>query len=62
MQLGARKPRKKARLFLVILMAAVIGGGLWLALRRGPVPVVELTTDRAAVGKATMVTALARRS
>jgi murein DD-endopeptidase MepM/ murein hydrolase activator NlpD len=57
MQLGARKPRKKARLFLVILMAAVIGGGLWLALRRGPVPVVELTTDRAAVGKATTVIA-----
>jgi hypothetical protein len=57
MQLGARKPRKKARFFLVMLMAAVIGGGLWLALRRGPVPVVELTTDRPAIGKATSVIA-----
>ena len=57
MQLGARKPRKKARFFLVMLMAAVIGGGLWLALRRGPVPVVELATDRPAIGKATSVIA-----
>ena len=57
MQLGARKPRKKTRLVLVMLVTAVIGGGLWLALRRGPVPVVELATDRPGVGKATTVIA-----
>jgi murein DD-endopeptidase MepM/ murein hydrolase activator NlpD len=57
MQLGARKPRKKIRFFLVLLIAGVIAGGFWLALRRGPTPVVELATDRPAVGKATTVTA-----
>ena len=58
MQLGARKPRKKARSATSMLLTAALGGGLWLALRRGPVPVVELETDRAAVGKATTVMAL----
>lgn len=57
MQLGARKPRKKARAFLFVLLASLLGGGLWLALRVGPAPVVELETDRAAVGKATTVMA-----
>ncbi|MEX1308930.1 MAG: M23 family metallopeptidase [Candidatus Sulfomarinibacteraceae bacterium] len=58
MQLGARKPRKKTRLFFVILMVCLIGGGLWLALRVGPTPAVELHTDRPAIGKTTMVSAL----
>jgi murein DD-endopeptidase MepM/ murein hydrolase activator NlpD len=57
MQIGARKPRKKARVLLFILIAAVLGGGLWLALRVGPTPVVELETDRPAIGKATTVIA-----
>ena len=57
MQLGARKPRKKARFFVFVLMAAVLGGGLWLALRVGPAPLVELETDRPAIGKATTVIA-----
>jgi len=57
MQLGARKPRKKARFLLFVLMASLLGGGIWLALRRGPVPVIELSTDRPAVGKATTVIA-----
>jgi murein DD-endopeptidase MepM/ murein hydrolase activator NlpD len=57
MQLGARKPRTKIRFFLVLLIAGVIAAGFWLALRRGPTPVVELATDRPAVGKATTVTA-----
>jgi len=57
MQLGARKPRKKARFLLFVLLTAALGGGLWLALRVGPAPVVELETDRAAVGKATTVMA-----
>jgi murein DD-endopeptidase MepM/ murein hydrolase activator NlpD len=57
MRIGARKPRKKARLFVLVLIAAVLGGGLWLAFRVDPPPVVELETDRRAVGKATGVTA-----
>jgi len=57
MQLGARKPRKKARFLLFVLVAAAFGGGCWLALRVGPAPAVELETDRAAVGKATTVMA-----
>jgi len=58
MQLGARKPRKKTRLFFLILMVCLIGGGLWLALRVGPTPTIELHTDRPAIGKTTMVTAI----
>ncbi len=57
MQLGARKPRKKTRFFFAIVAITVIGGGLWLAFRKGPVPVVDLATDRPAVGKATTVIA-----
>jgi len=57
MQLGARKPRKKTRFLLFVLMVSLLGGGLWLALRKGPVPVIELMTDRPAVGKATTVIA-----
>jgi len=57
MQLGARQPRRKTRFLLVLLTAAVIGGGLWLAFRKGPTPGVELATDRPAVGKATTVIA-----
>ena len=57
MQLGARKPRKKARFLFVVLLTAALAGGLWLALRVGPEPMVELETDRAAVGKATTVKA-----
>jgi murein DD-endopeptidase MepM/ murein hydrolase activator NlpD len=57
MQLGARKPRKKARFLLFVLMASLLGIGLWLALRVGPPPVIELETDRGAVGKATTVMA-----
>jgi len=57
MRIGARKPRNKARFFLFVLMAAILGGGLWLALRVGPTPVVELSTDRPAIGKATTVIA-----
>jgi len=58
MQIGARKPRRKTRLFFLFLLAAFLGGGLWLALRVGPAPLVELHTDRQAVGKGTMVTAI----
>lgn len=57
MQLGARKPRKKTRFFVVVLVAVLLGGGVWLAFRKGPTPVVELATDRPAVGKATTVIA-----
>ena len=58
MQLGARKPRKKTRLFFLIVMVSLVGGGLWLALRVGPTPSVELHTDRPAIGKTTMVSAI----
>jgi len=57
MRIGTRKPRKRARFLLFTLMAAVLGGGLWLALRVGPTPAVELETDRPAIGKATTVIA-----
>ncbi len=57
MQLGARKPRKKARFILFVLTVSLLAGGAWLALRRGPVPVIDLSTDRPAVGKATTVMA-----
>ena len=57
MRIGTRKPRKKARFFFLMLVAAVLGVGLWLALRVGPAPVIALETDRPAVGKATMVMA-----
>jgi len=57
MRIGARKPRKKARFFVFVLMAAVLGGGLWLALRVGPAPLVKLETDRPAIGKGTTVIA-----
>lgn len=58
MQLGARKPRKKTRLVVVVLSVVLIGVALWLAVRVGPEPAVELHTDRPAIGKATMVSAL----
>ncbi|MCU0304383.1 MAG: M23 family metallopeptidase [Thermoanaerobaculales bacterium] len=57
MQLGARKPRTTARILLTLIVVLVIGVGLWLALRQGPPPTVELTTDRPAVGTATTVIA-----
>lgn len=57
MRIGARKPRKKARFFFLMLMTAGLGAGLWLALRVGPEPVVELESDRPAVGRATTVIA-----
>ena len=57
MRLGTRRPRKKLRLIGIILLAASLVWVSWLALRVGPVPVVELTTDRSAVGAATGVVA-----
>jgi len=57
MQLGTRKPRKKLRFVFLIVIAAMVAGGLWLALRVGPEPTVALDTDRPAVGKGTVVTA-----
>ena len=57
MRIGARKPRRKARFFFFVLIVALLGCGLWLALRVGPAPEVELRTDRPAIGKATTVIA-----
>ncbi|MEE4272033.1 MAG: M23 family metallopeptidase [Thermoanaerobaculales bacterium] len=58
MQLGTRNPRKKLRLFLVVVLVVAIAIGAWLGFRVGPVPDIVLSTDYPAVGRATTVTAV----
>jgi murein DD-endopeptidase MepM/ murein hydrolase activator NlpD len=41
-----------------MLTVCLIGGGLWFAFRVGPTPTIELRTDRPAIGKTTMVSAV----
>lgn len=57
MRLGQRKPRR-GRFLVGVVLAAAIACGLWLVLRIGPAPTIELATDRPAVGEATDVTAV----
>lgn len=58
MYIGTRRPRRRMRFLLMVLILAVLACGLWFAFRVGPRPAVELDTDRPAVGRETLVTAV----
>jgi len=58
MRIGARKPRKKLRAILVLVVITLLAVGGWLGLRVGPDPEIMLSTEYPAVGRATTVTAL----
>jgi murein DD-endopeptidase MepM/ murein hydrolase activator NlpD len=60
MKLGsARSGRSgKARFFVVLLLAFAIAFGAWYLFRVGPAPVVDLVTERPAVGRSNVVTAV----
>jgi len=57
MKVYQRKSRKAPKI-AAVLLAAVVAVGLWLALRIGPAPRISLDTERPAVGRAMVVTAL----
>jgi hypothetical protein len=48
----------KARFFAVLLLAVVIAFGAWYVFRVGPVPEINLVTERPAVGRSNGVTAV----
>ncbi|MEE4270322.1 MAG: M23 family metallopeptidase [Thermoanaerobaculales bacterium] len=58
MKIGTRKPRKKLRAVLVLVVITLLAVVGWLGFRVGPDPEIMLSTDYPAVGRATIVTAL----
>jgi len=60
MKLGSTRSGRsgKARFFAVVFLAHAIAFGAWYALRVGPAPVVDLATERPAVGRSNIVTAV----
>ena len=60
MKLGSTRSggSRRAKFVLVVLLALAIVFGGWYALRVGPMPSVDLATERPAVGRSNVVTAV----
>ena len=60
MQLGSTRSGRsgKARFIAVLLLVFAHAFGAWYVFRVGPVPAVDLATERPAIGRSNVVTAV----